>query len=395
MPVVETRRIAAALLMFAAGSATSACLGGGGEGSGGARDAGDIADAGSTDGDTQPEPGVGPLAFWQPSAFAIGESGGQVWIDNVGAADLVLSDFRGDFDDSYTLYWSPGADPGQPRVGIQRGQNQMPAQLVVAPGASLMLLVLGGGPDAGRVVVASNDPDNPTIELPIVRQTVPVVAEPNPLRFGRVDPGRAATRRLTLTNTTDDVVDFSDIRIEGADEFDARLVGGATLDDPDADGAPGLPPGAACTLEITYATETFSADEALLVVTFDLGLPLEVPLRANGPAPCMRVAEGLNFFPPDVGLRRETVRIESCGAVDLVVSAIAFDDDSSSAFRVIVDDLPRTLAARAFDRPDDGFDFQVEFDPPDEEIHAGTLWIESDADASPRRLHVFGQVRPE
>ncbi|MBH24332.1 MAG: hypothetical protein CMH57_07770 [Myxococcales bacterium] len=129
------------------------------------------------------------------------------------------------------------------------------------------------------VVVATNDPENPEIEVPLEGLAVPdpeqcLTFEVNGVDFGFVQVGDVNAETVALVNCGEEALNVSEIGLEGSDAFSLSFGG---------DLPRGLDPGDRMTVIINYEPATLEGVQAIVTATSDAG---DATLVAQGGAEC-------------------------------------------------------------------------------------------------------------
>jgi hypothetical protein len=305
-----------------------------------------------------------PLSFGQ--AFLGLTAGRTLTLRNGGTAELVVTSVR----------VKPGSHPG---LGVEA------LEATIAPagerGVTVRLTVDTVGPASGAILIASNDPDTPELEVPVVAEGAPrpgpalsvcvesadlVLARTcvDPLRvdFGAIPTGATRRAKVTLTN-----VGTEALTIDSAA--------------PEAGSAPAfvmsptpftgvLEPGAAHVVdvavtptsegEITAVLKVLSQDPERELVT--------VPMTANGTLAALCASPtALDFGVVAVGGEaRRAVRLRSCGAAPVTLTEVAIA--SGAEFR-----LARTATVPVTLAPGDAVELELAYAPTDRGVDVGRL----------------------
>ena len=240
----------------------------------------------------------------------------------------------------------------------------------IAVGASLTFTIrfapsgVGGGPIVGNVVVATDDPNNPSISVPISGTVgaASVTISSNALDFGgvatdnRTSPG-TADRTVTIGNTGSCALSLSSLSITGPNAGDFSIVG-----------APGLPVSIAnassITLTVRFNPSAAGARSATLLVgtTDPLNPSKSVALTGTGLVPAIQTsAAALNYGPtvilsqaPGYTGMTTPLRITNVGQSELIVDTMT----TAAPFSAPGASVPPARYA-----PSDGFNEPVTFAP--------------------------------
>lgn len=196
------------------------------------------------------DPGIPDIAV-RPAALDLGalpvggEAAGTVRIANEGGAPLTLAD----------------------RLEIAGGAFSVSAleATEIAPGDQTEVIVTfapdAPGEAAGALRISSDDPDEPTVEVPLSgRAGAPdIEILPATHDFGTLEPGASATQEVTIRNAGDAPLTLSDLRwISASAEFSLSLPAPQPL-----------APGDALTVPVTYAPADDHPDEGSITVRSD------------------------------------------------------------------------------------------------------------------------------
>ncbi len=155
----------------------------------------------------------------------------------------------------------------------------------LTPGQGLDLSVtfspgrLGGAEVSGVVVINSDDPNKPEVQIPLQGRGV---ATPGPCAaldaeahdFGRVEVGASVEAEVQLVNCGDRALTVTGFRVTGPDDFLRVQVGALTEMD--------LEPGQSAPIRLIYAPQSEGAIDARL--TLDFSEPLQVQMTITGSA---------------------------------------------------------------------------------------------------------------
>ncbi len=187
-----------------------------------------------------------PAIRWTPSSLDFGElpegdeASDTVTLTNLGTDDLTLD--GADLSDDSSTDFHPGDSPVATRL---------------APGEVIQVhvsyLPSDEGEDEGWLLIDSDDPLHPQVEIPMTgrRTQVPEIAlDPPQLLFGEIDVGQTGDAEADICNDGDASLTLGQLVLSGADTF-------ALVDDP-SDTL--LSPGACVPLSVSFAPEDSSPD---------------------------------------------------------------------------------------------------------------------------------------
>lgn len=358
-----------------------------------------------------------------------------VVIKNTGLATLKLASIntQGVNLDELTLKWYQGSDSlesatnaGIIQDGISKAANAFSDVVEIAAGQSISMVLyfqplVATNIPSGSVRFQTNSSNNTDVTIPIRGQSseAQIIADPNPMDFGRVPVGTTKTMDLTVTNLGSSDLILSRMALNGDTAFSVALkstmanpvADPAALLDPDQDGVNGISAGLSAVFTVTYAPMIEGGGVGQLVISNNDSNSSEyiVNLNANGASPCINVvvpgsvsAEPTRYydqdnvlhvkleFPPALIGRTATqdVIIESCGAQALNVSNITYNGDMAyvlDSLPALPTDLPAN--ANPGQGPAPSGNFKVKFTPSDADIYQGAVLIES-SDAVNQRVIV-------
>lgn len=261
------------------------------------------------------------LAF---GTIALGEiSREEVLLVNEGTGPLTLIDIRWDGSDDIALEFPMG--PARDVV-LQPGADQT-YTLVVAYSPRL-----GINQSGGDIVIESNDPDRPTLRLPVVTQELGARIQVTPsrtemLNFGAVGLEETERRTVSITNVGILPLEITDIMPPANNEFVLDFPAGVTFPRPPSDPYIINDISESLVFDVVYTPRTLGQDLGeITILSNDPRDPIyRLPLLADSSAPCIRVSEELVEFSPAVAIgdvKTRSILIESCGGVPLTVAGI-------------------------------------------------------------------------
>jgi|GEM_PF-1500815 len=308
---------------------------------------------------------VTPLALIYGDVF-IGSSLSQtVTIDNVGTANLDITDIRLGAGSSLDFLITSG--PSVP--------------MSVAPGAYVTVGVTYSpsdeGADSGTLVIGSDDADEAVVIVSLNGNGVPtpvpeIDVTPLSLNYGDVFVGFVSVLSVSVTNTGSADLDVTGIALGMGSSGDFAVTSGPE--------SIVLGPGANVTVWVTYSPLDEGPDSGTLVIeSDDTDEPVvTVSLLGNGvPAPIPEIditPLSLNYGDVFIGLSlSKTVSISNAGTANLNVTNIELEGGSSLDFEITSwPSLPASIV------PGANITVQVTYRPLNEGVDSGTLLIESD-----------------
>jgi hypothetical protein len=210
-------------------------------------------------------------------------------------------------------------------------------------------------PDAARPDAALPDAARPDAASPdawISPLSGSLLLSPLSIDFGDLAAGaRGVTQQVTVTNQGEGPLFIASLRLSGA-RFTATL-GGADLTpqrlrDPDADGTPGLAPGASVVLDVGYTSADGSRATGELFI--ESSAPFEpsgfVSLVANHTGPCLHVRPAtVEFGTVPVGAAaRAPFTIQSCGTQPVRIERLTLTPEADASLSLAPDALPQLPA---------------------------------------------------
>ncbi|MCO5167216.1 MAG: choice-of-anchor D domain-containing protein [Planctomycetes bacterium] len=160
--------------------------------------------------------------------------------------------------------------------------------LLLPPGASVNVqvrLTPAVGPASGRLVIETDDPDTPTLSVPLEGAGVETLATlaPAPFDFGLQRLGAALEQEFLLRNAPTATADLTVTGLTGPSSVDFTLV---------RDEATGrtLAPGESATFVVRFEAARIGSASDTLVVSFAEGAPIELALGASAGLPRLIVS---------------------------------------------------------------------------------------------------------
>ena len=242
----------------------------------------------------------------------------------------------------------------------------------IPPGGSLTISVIYTPvdltTDTGEITITSDDPDEPTVVVPLTGDPTPVPdieVIPTTLQFGTVQVGQSVALTASIGNVGIADLELGTLGINGTSEYTITS---------DPSGAV-LAPGATTTVEVTYAPVDAGADNALLEIPSNDPDENPVNVSLNGaedPVPDIDVDPlTVDFGTVDIGQGlQETVTVSNVGGASLDVSNVSLS--GSADFSWSSANLPGTVPAGG------SRTIIVSYTPSDEVADTGTLTIDSD-----------------
>ena len=303
--------------------------------------------------DPIPDIDVTPTSIWF-SGIDVGQSGSDtVTVANVGTGDLWVD---------------------QPALtgSVEFAINAAAFPATIPPGGSLPIAVVYTpvdlANDYGEITITSDDPDEPTVVVPLTGDPTPVPdieVIPTVLQFGQVQVGQSTALTASIGNVGIADLELGALTVNGTSEFSVSI-------DPSGQV---LVPGATTVVEVTYAPVDAGADSALLEIPSNDPdeNPVHVTLSgAEDPVPDIDVDPlHVDFGTVDIGQGTlETVTVSNVGGATLTVSSVSLS--GSNDFGWSSANLPGTVA------PGGSRTIIVSYSPGDEVADTGTLSIASD-----------------
>lgn len=237
-----------------------------------------------------------------------------VVVSNTGRDPLKVSQIEWLGSESVTLSVEGSAFP---RVLDTRAQFAVAVQF--APTTSTP------SPD-GIIRIYSNDIDQPKYDLPVIAQQLApqihvVPSAEEKLIFGQVDPGKTASKKVTVTNTGDLPLEISNIALQAPSDFSYEVVGGASYPVSLTSGESRLD------LHVTFSPENTGQTQGDLVLySNDPSHPIyTLPILANSETPCLKIQPVIVEFSPPVSVQTTATRdvlLTSCSSVPLTLSSV-------------------------------------------------------------------------
>lgn len=348
-----------------------------------------------------------------PEAFrfgklAIGEDADRVvQLENVGSGTAIIANVRFEVDngdEEFELYWKDASD-GDEFVGVTRtGDDQFPYPIRIASGDSYYLVLnytaVREVPVGGTIILETNLPDSPEVEIPVVlaEGSPEINVAPRIHDFDRVPAGEVGETTVQISNVGQLDLVVSRALLNGSQDFKPLVEVDGDLRDPRQVAEPlkVLAPSESFEITVRYAPQVEGPDTAeLTIFSNDPNQPeVSVLLRANGATPCLEVNPPALEFQTSLVNRTDSrpMSLESCGGAPIEISRIYLAEGSDPAYALVDDSLPMLPALmpeyseedRVNGLPPPARSIEVAFTPREERIHNGTLIIESNDPVHPR-----------
>lgn len=213
-----------------------------------------------------------PAVRIEPAAVALDGVGdvAMLAIHSVGQAPLTIERIGRRGEPDFSVVHAGGN-------ALLQGPAELSGPDGLAPGESIVLTIeaLAGPPAAATLLIETDDPDQPLIEVPVGFPDAPCLrALPMAVDFGDSLLGSTHSQPVDIVNCGAAPVDV--FRIALSDATDPQF----TLGQPLPDLGP-LQPGAALTVVVIYDASVEAPVNGTLIVEVD-GLALGVPLLARG-----------------------------------------------------------------------------------------------------------------
>ncbi len=310
-------------------------------------------------------PAPEPAIAWSPSSLDWGAVlSGQsitkvVTLSSVGTSDLEV----------LTVYLATGTSSDFYLVGN-------PAPVTLAPGAVTEVQVSYApsdeAPDAGNLMISSNDPDTPQAMVPLtgeLEQAPDIELIPTTLAFDQPGVGNGLTMDAQVWNVGDLDLELGALSMAGSPEF--------SLDaDPSMEV---VAPGEFTTVVVRYAPTDATADMGTVLIPSNDPdeNPAILALTAPAPYPIIEADPwSVDFGDVKIGTTAsEWVLVSNVGTADLELYSVTIGGNQS--FSVTSNPAGTTLA------PGDSVQMEVTFDPVWEATVMGTADIASNDPSTP------------
>jgi len=269
------------------------------------------------------------------------------------------------------------ATSGSPAFSITNSPSDADLPAAGAVTVTIAFDPTAKGPYTGSLDVLSNDPDTPTLQIPLSGNGVvpDIMADPTGLDFGgvNVDDG-PSTLGVTISNEGLALLRFGAPAFATTGDTDFSIANSPSNAD--------LPASGSVVVIIAFDPATEGAKSGILeVLSNDPDTPtLQIPLSGAGLVPDIAATPPtLTFDDRDIddGPIILDVEISNEGDAPLVFGAPAFDLTGSSAFYIFNSPATANLA------PSESVTVTIAFDPATEEPHAGSLQVLSNDPDTP------------
>ena len=209
-------------------------------------------------------------------------------------------------------------------------------------------------------------PDKPTDETLAILQV-----EPNELSFGDLRLGEESQKVFTVTNLGEAALTVETIEIDGPKAFSVELL----------DGPVQVPGGGSREIAVTYVAD-LANPYANAVITTNVGIE-RVELAANALYPLLVAdPDPWRFHVVETGQHDEgELRLINDGQDTLVIDGLALSGIYMTATPQL--ELPVSL------EPGESLPVLMEYDPLENGIHLGALWVNSNSPDSPRAIDLW------
>ena len=294
---------------------------------------------------------------------SVGTQGTQnLVITNAGAADLTVS--------MVALTGSEFSLSGIATPKIISSAQTAALTLTFVPTAA--------GSASGSLAITSNDPANPTVNLPLTGSGTntpmgQLTANPATLSFGNINTGSSASKQVVLTNTGNAAVKISQISATGSGFSASGIAVPSTLNASQS-----------ATLTVGFAPASAATALGTIIVTSDAkSSPLSIAITGSG------VQAGLNVSPTTFNFgslvegqaKSQKFSITNNGSASLTIQDLVV---SGAGYSVSGLTIPATLAAGQ------SASFTAEFAPTASGNLGGAVTISSNAPNSPAKVALSG-----
>lgn len=357
-----------------------------------------------------------------PEAFrfgklAIGENADRVVeLQNFSDSGVVIiASMRFELDNAdqeFELYWKRAQDDPESR-GIDRdGTVHFDFPLRINGGESLFLVLnyqaVREVPVGGTIVLETNLPERPEVEIPVVLSagSPEINVAPRIHDFDRVAAGDVGETTIQVSNVGQLELEVSRVLLNGSQDFKPLVEVDGDLRDPRQVAEPlkVLQPEETFEITVRYAPQVEGPDTANLTIFSNDPNQSEVSvvLRANGATPCLEVNPPALEFQTSLVNRTDSrpMSLESCGGAPIEITRIYLAEGSDPAYALVDESLPPlpalmpeySEADRLAGQPPPSRSIEVAFTPREERIHNGTLIIESNDPVHPiREIPLLGR----
>lgn len=203
----------------------------------------------------------------------------------------------------------------------------------VSPGGSceisLTFAPISVGPKSATLGIASNDPNNPTVEVTLTGIGVglpDIAVSPSSLAFGSVTVGGFLTKSLTVSNNGLSTLVIASVTISGSDAAMFSQTNNCTA----------VVPAGSCTVNVTFTPTSQGAKTATLSISSnDPDTPnLNVALSGTGLVPDIALDTfALSFGTVPIGsLSSRTVTVSNTGDAPLMIASITISGTDAGMF---------------------------------------------------------------
>lgn len=333
--------------------------------------------------------------------LAIGDDADRVvQLENVGSGVVIIANIRFEVDngdEEFELYYKNSPDELE-TVGINRqGVDDFRYPIRIDGGDSFYLVLNYRAarevPVGGTIVLETNLPDTPEVEIPVVLSEGAPEINVAPLihDFERVPAGEVGETTIRVSNVGQLDLEISRVLLNGSQDFKPLIDVDGDMRDPRQVSPPlrVLGPSETLEIEVRYTPQVEGPDTAeLTIFSNDPNQgEVSVSLRANGATPCLQVNPPALEFQTSLVNRTDSrpMSLESCGGAPIEISRIYLAEGSDPAYELVGDSLPMLPALmpeysegdRLAGLPPPSRSIEVAFTPREERIHNGTLIIES------------------
>ena len=189
---------------------------------------------------------------------------------------------------------------------------------------------LNGGVYEAEITIATNDPANPTVTIPVILTVIgipEIAVSAQDLGFGEIQVGGSSTLSFTISNDgTDDLI-LSGLNSEEA-AFTLNIASDLTLS-----------PGASQTVEVTFTPEAISDYATVISIENNAEANVDVNLTGTGIAAPSLTVDPTSFVVELISGQDTTlnVNVGNIGEADLTYNASASSDAASFIFNFTTD----------------------------------------------------------
>lgn len=234
------------------------------------------------------------------------------------------------------------------------------------------------GSVSGNISMTSNDPANPTVNVPLTGTgssvaTGQLSASPASLGFGSVAVGSSANQNLLLTNTGNATVHLTGLTLTGTGFTASGLTVPATLN-----------PAQSVTLTGSYAPTTAGSATGLITITSDAtNATVTIPLNGTGTQAGFTISPASFNFGSivDGQTKSQSFTVTNSGTASLTIAQLSVTGSGYSVSGLVT---PATVAAGG------STTFTVLFAPTTAGSLAGSVSLASNAPNSPSAVALSG-----